>query len=189
MGTFVKIINGPMRKTPYGLKPTRARLQIKTCCGGWKTTWLELANVAKRWKTWLGRKFEVDQNQADSIQLEPSGWRNDTQLHPSWKLGSSWLEWPKKPPPLPLSPSPSPCAVPVLRLWVVVPLLAERFHSPTQGLLFLMAMFGGGSSGEVSWVYLPHGFLCVSFADELFVWSSHHHRQHRHHHHYCRRRQ
>ena len=39
----------------------------------------------------VGRKFELDQIQANSIQLKPSGWPNDTQLHRSCELGSSWL--------------------------------------------------------------------------------------------------
>ena len=62
-----------------------------------KTTWRELAwvgwggqtveNVAR-----VGRKFELDQIQANSIQLKPSGWPNDTQLHRSCELGSNWLE-------------------------------------------------------------------------------------------------
>ena len=40
----------------------------------------------------VGEKFELDQIQANSIQLKPSGWPNDTQLHPSCELGSTWLE-------------------------------------------------------------------------------------------------
>ena len=41
----------------------------------------------------VGRKFsELDHIQANSIQLKPSGWPNDTQLHRSCELGSSWLE-------------------------------------------------------------------------------------------------
>ena len=57
-----------------------------------KPTWRELAwvgwgrqtvkNVAR-----VGRKFELHQIQAKSIQLKPSGWPNDTQLHRSYKLG------------------------------------------------------------------------------------------------------
>ena len=40
----------------------------------------------------VGRKFELDQIQANSIQLQPGGWPNDTQLHRGCELGSSWLE-------------------------------------------------------------------------------------------------
>ena len=40
----------------------------------------------------VGRKFELDQIQANSSQLTPSGWPNDTQLHRSCELGSSWFE-------------------------------------------------------------------------------------------------
>ena len=38
-----------------------------------------------------GAKFKP--TRSNSRQLEPSGWSDDTQLHPSWKLGWSWLEW------------------------------------------------------------------------------------------------
>ena len=40
----------------------------------------------------VGRKFELDQIQANSSQLKPSGWQNDTQLHRGRELGSSLLE-------------------------------------------------------------------------------------------------
>ena len=59
-----------------------------------KTSWLELAEVAKRWKTWL----ELDENLSSikfkptrsiSSQLKPSGWSNDTQLHRKLR---TWLE-------------------------------------------------------------------------------------------------
>ena len=42
-------------------------------------------NVAR-----VGRKFELDQFQPNSIQLKPSGWPNDTQLHRSCEFGLSW---------------------------------------------------------------------------------------------------
>ena len=44
-------------------------------------------NLARVW-----RKFELDQIQANSSQLKPSGWPNVTQLHRSCELDSSWLE-------------------------------------------------------------------------------------------------
>ena len=56
-----------------------------------------MAEVNKPWKTWLEMgdhlsliKFKP--TRANSSQLRPSGWPNDTQLPRSWKLGSSWLE-------------------------------------------------------------------------------------------------
>ena len=60
-----------------------------------ETAWRELARVRRGRHTVeslarVGRKFEPGQLQASPIQLEPSGWPNDTQLHPSWKRGSSW---------------------------------------------------------------------------------------------------
>ena len=46
---------------------------------GWRGQRKTVENLAR-----VGRKFELDQIQANSIQLEPtqpSGWPNDTQLH------------------------------------------------------------------------------------------------------------
>ena len=43
----------------------------------------------------VGRKFELDQIKANSIQLEPTQAKwvaNDTQLHRSCEPGSSWVE-------------------------------------------------------------------------------------------------
>ena len=65
-----------------------------------KITWLELARVGRGGQTVenlarVERKFELDRfepTRSNSSQLEPSGRPNDTQLHPNWKLGSSWLE-------------------------------------------------------------------------------------------------
>ena len=37
----------------------------------------------------IGRKCEMDKIQANSIQLKPSGWPNDTELHRGCELGSS----------------------------------------------------------------------------------------------------
>ena len=42
--------------------------------------------------TQVGRKFELDEIQANSSQHKPSGWPNDNQLHRSCELGSSWCE-------------------------------------------------------------------------------------------------
>ena len=47
-----------------------------------------MKNVAR-----VGRKFELDQIQANSIQLKPSGLPNDTELHRGCELGSSSLSW------------------------------------------------------------------------------------------------
>ena len=60
-------------------------------------SWLELAEVAKRWNTWLelGENLNLIKfkpTRSNSCQLKPSGWPNDTQLHRSCELGSSWLE-------------------------------------------------------------------------------------------------
>ena len=51
-------------------------------------------SVCKDTSFWfeLGEKSELVQIQANSIQLNPSGWPNDTQLHRSCELGSSWFE-------------------------------------------------------------------------------------------------
>ena len=46
-----------------------------------------MENVAR-----VGRNFKLDQIQDNSIELEPSGWPNDTQLHPRWNHDSSFLE-------------------------------------------------------------------------------------------------
>ena len=55
----------------------------------------KLAEVAKRWKTWLklGENLSLikfNPSRSNPSQLEPSGWPNDTQVGPSWNLGSSW---------------------------------------------------------------------------------------------------
>ena len=96
---------------------------IETCIGGWPNDTVKSSQLASEpfsclnttawsrgddeaiWRelAWggqtverlarVGRKCELDQIQANSIQLEPSGWPNDTQLHPtSCELGPSWLE-------------------------------------------------------------------------------------------------
>ena len=61
------------------LDPTPAN--SSQVCGQTISNSVQVENLAR-----VGRKFEPDS------QLEPSGWPNNTQLHPSWKLGSSWLE-------------------------------------------------------------------------------------------------
>ena len=48
-------------------------------------SWPKLAELAKRWKTWL----ELGENLSF---IKFSGWPNDTQLLRSCELGSSWLE-------------------------------------------------------------------------------------------------
>ena len=62
-----------------------------------KTTWreFELAEVAKRWKTWLDLgenlsliKFKTTRSNSSQV----AGWPNDTQLHRSCELGSRWFE-------------------------------------------------------------------------------------------------
>ena len=57
-----------------------------------KTTWRELAEVTKRWKTWLELGAWSNSSQSNSSQLKPIGWPNDTQLHRSCELGSSWVD-------------------------------------------------------------------------------------------------
>ena len=58
-------------------------------------SWLELAEVAKRWKMWLVLAEDLSlikfkPTQSNSSQLKPSGWPNDTQFHQSCELGLSW---------------------------------------------------------------------------------------------------
>ena len=64
---------------------------IRTCCHR-PPLFCDAIRFHKTWLARVGRAFELVQIRANSIQLEPSGWPNDTQRGPSSKLGSSWLE-------------------------------------------------------------------------------------------------
>ena len=50
------------------------------------------AAEAKRWKSWLELGENLSLIKFKPTRAKGGRWPNDTQLHPSWKLGSSWLE-------------------------------------------------------------------------------------------------
>ena len=58
------------------------------------TTTKQLGSSWPRWPNGgiLGSSWANIWAWSNSSQLKPSGWPNDTQLHRSWELGSSWLE-------------------------------------------------------------------------------------------------
>ena len=89
--------NGTAKSSQLARKPFNCLTTTAQSPNNNKTTWLEFARVGRGGQTVeylarVGRKFELDQIQANLSQLKPSGWPNDTQLHRSCELGPSWLE-------------------------------------------------------------------------------------------------
>ena len=85
----------PACKKPFNCRNTTALSHNITKQLG--ESWLELAEVSKRWKTWLelGENLSLIKfkpNRSNSSHLKPSGWPNDTQLNRSCERRSSWLD-------------------------------------------------------------------------------------------------